>query len=60
MFNGEKKDKELEDAPIKKGSLVAKKDFHISHNGDDIKIKKGDKVSVPKKYLQNLKTEGVI
>jgi hypothetical protein len=43
-----------------KGSLVAKKDFHIMHNDVNIKIKKGDKVEVPEMYLQNLKTEGVI
>lgn len=42
-------------------ALVAKKDFEINHNGFCLKIKKGDNLKdVPKIYLPNLKTEGVL
>lgn len=41
--------------------LIAKKDFEICHNDYYRKIKVGDDLSdVPKKYLENLKTEKVI
>ena len=59
MFN----DKEKKGESPKRGkstSSIAKKDFRIKCNDDDICIKKGEKVDVPAKYLPNLKTEGVI
>ena len=36
------------------------KDFRITHNQFDIVIKKGEPVTVPSKFLQNLVTEKVI
>lgn len=43
------------------GSMIAKKDFVITHNEYTRKIKAGEDVSdVPSKYHQNLKTEKVI
>lgn len=36
------------------------KDFHIVHNQWDIQIIEGEPAEVPKKFLQNLQTEGVI
>jgi len=59
MFNKEEKQDEKPVA-ARGGKNIAKKDFHIVCNKDDIVIKKGDVVNVPEKYLQNLKTEGVI
>lgn len=59
MFNKEEKENEKSSA-ARGGNKIAKKDFHIVCNKDDIVIKKGDVVKVPDKYLQNLKTEGVI
>ncbi|MCP3684537.1 MAG: hypothetical protein GY861_17870 [bacterium] len=59
MFGEGKKEKVVGDLPKAK-KLIAKKDFVISHNGDRFEIKEGEEVKVPKKYLQNLKTEGVI
>ena len=59
MFNKEEKQEEKPVAS-RGGNKIAKKDFHIVCNEDDIVIKKGDVVKVPDKYLQNLKTEGVI
>ena len=41
-------------------SIMPLKDFHISHNGVDIVIKEGERIEVPKLYIQNLKTEKVI
>lgn len=40
--------------------LLAKKYFKIVQNDFTLEIKEGDEVSVPEKYLQNLRTEGVI
>ena len=40
--------------------LIAKKDFKFKHDKIVYEIKKGDEVKVPKKFLQNLKTEKVI
>lgn len=37
-----------------------KKDFRIVHNEIDIKIVKGESVTIPDKFLSNLVTEGVI
>lgn len=45
---------------VRKKKLKAKKDFRITQNEYDIIIKKGEEISVPDKFLQNLKTEGVI
>lgn len=36
------------------------RDFTIKHNEHFIELKKGEKIDVPKKFLQNLKTEKVI
>ena len=58
-----KKEKDEKEAPRKgpKPALVAKRDFHIVCNEDDILIKTGDDLSgVPEKYLENLRTERVI
>lgn len=53
--------KERKDSGERSGKMCAKKDWHIVCNKDDIKIKKGDDCSdVPKKYWDNLKTEGVL
>lgn len=61
MFNKKEKEESAEDRPIQKvQKLIAKKDFVIHHNEIHIEIKKGDAVSVPEKFLPNLKTEGVI
>lgn len=47
--------------PIRSSKMVAKKDFRISCNQDDITIQEGDDLSdIPKMYIQNLKTEGVL
>lgn len=46
-----------------KSRLIAKKDFLICHNKIRIEIKQGDdleKLKIPKMFMQNLKTEGVI
>lgn len=59
MLNEKKEDKE-EVKPQSSKGRTAKKDFVIHCNDDHIEIKKGDPVNVPEKYLQNLKTEGVI
>jgi len=41
--------------------LIAKKDFVIHWNDYHLEIKKGDDLSkVPSRFLENLKTEGVI
>lgn len=41
--------------------MIAKKDFEISHNSYNRKIKAGEDISdVPTLYHQNLKTEKVI
>ena len=47
---------------VKKDSAqIAKKDFVIHHNEFHLVIKKGDDLKdVPKIYLPNLKTEGVL
>lgn len=43
------------------GTLIAKKDFLIRHNGYERAIKAGDDISdVPELYHQNLRTEGVL
>lgn len=45
----------------KSTNLVAKKDFVISHNDKEFKIKSGDDLDhIPEIYLENLKTENVI
>ena len=36
------------------------KDFRIVANGLDIRIVEGEEIEVPEKFIQNLKTEGVI
>ncbi len=42
-------------------SLIAVKDFELHHNDFHRVIKKGDFLSdIPKEFLENLKTEGVI
>jgi hypothetical protein len=44
-----------------KGKLIAKKDFRIVQNEHDIVIRKGDVLDgVPKQFLENLRTEGVL
>lgn len=40
--------------------VLPKKDFRIFANGIDLKLVKGEEIKVPEKYIQNLKTEGVI
>lgn len=43
--------------------IIAKKDFVICHNEYFYDIKKGDNINelnIPKKFLENLKTEKVI
>jgi hypothetical protein len=55
MFNDEKKVSKKPD-----GSIIPKRDFHIFCNEDDIKLVKGERITVPVKYLPNLKTEKVI
>lgn len=43
------------------GRLLAKKDFVVSQNDFHLEIKEGDNlVDVPERFLENLKTEGVI
>ena len=42
-------------------TLIAKKDFHIVQNEVDLRIKKGEVLDkVPKRFIENLRTEGVI
>jgi hypothetical protein len=54
-------EKKEEKKEIKDEKLVAKKDFIINQNDHHFNIKKGDELSlVPKHFLPNLKTEGVI
>ena len=57
MFNNKDKD-ELPVSNLKK--ITPLRDFHILHNEHDIKIVKGEDISVPKQFIQNLKTEKVI
>jgi ribosomal protein S25 len=46
---------------LKEKEINPLKDFRIYHPPlYDIKIVKGEKVSVPEKFLKNLETEGVI
>lgn len=40
--------------------IKPKKDFVINQNGIYIELKKGEKLEVPKRFLENLKTEKVI
>lgn len=49
--------------------MIAKKDFHLvcgawdkktGKNEVDVKIKKGDSVDVPEKFIKGLKAEGVL
>lgn len=54
----EKKLKDEKASKVKK--LIAKKDHTILHNEHHIKIKKGDEVEVPEKFIATLKTENVI
>jgi len=56
MFNNDKE--KLPSSNMKK--ITPKKDFHIMHNEHDIKIIKGESISVPKQFIPNLKTEKVI
>lgn len=45
----------------KEKKLIAKKDFRIVQNDVDIVIKEGDELeNIPEKFIENLKTEGVI
>jgi len=60
MFNDKEKKGDSRKKEKSGSSNIAKKDFRIKCNDDDICIKKGDKIDVPAKYLPNLKTEGVI
>lgn len=60
MFNLEDDKKVEKPKKSRSKDMIAKKDFHIVCNEDNIVIKEGDVVDVPEKYLQNLKTEGVI
>lgn len=54
-------EKEKKSKEEKKGSIFAKKDFIIHQNEIHIEIKKGDDLSdIPDKFLENLKTEGVM
>lgn len=47
--------------PLPPPTLVAKKDFTISHNEYVRKIKAGEDISdVPSHYHDNLRTEGVL
>lgn len=40
--------------------IMPEKDFLIHHNQFHIEIKEGLPVSIPRKFLQNMVTEGVI
>lgn len=40
--------------------IIPLKDWHIVCNEHDIKIVEGEEIEVPKMFLDNLKTEGVI
>lgn len=59
MFNEKEKD-----IPKKKKkdfeSVIPKRDFRIVCNDDDISLVKGERIDIPIKYIQNLKTEKVI
>ena len=55
FFMSEEKKKKVEMVEIK-----PKKDFRIKFNEHDIKIIKGEKISIPKLFINNLKTEKVI
>ena len=65
MHKKKKEFKEVDEVkivePKQESKLVALKDFVISHNDYFRKIVKGEDISdVPKIYIENLKTEGVI
>ena len=40
--------------------VTPKRDFHIVRNEHNFKLIKGEKIEIPKIYVPNLKTEGVI
>lgn len=62
MFNNKfEEQKEVKELPKKDTIEVKpKRDFRIVQNEHDIVLKEGEKIEVPKKFVQNLKTEGVI
>lgn len=45
---------------LKEKEVTPLKDFRITQNNFDMQLKKGEAVTVPQKFLQNLVTEGVI
>lgn len=55
-------DEENDSQAISAGAvlIVPKKDFKIVCNDDEIILKEGEEIEVPEKYIENLKTEGVI
>ena len=63
MYNKTETVEEMEGFRAPSNGLVniePKKDFKIVTDLHNIEIFKGVKISVPKQYIQNLKTEGVI
>ena len=52
--------KQIKESKSKDDKIDPKKDFIISFNNVYIEIKKGERISVPAMFLENLKTEGVI
>lgn len=60
MFNDNKKSFEPKKQKSGFKKITPKKDFHIVCNNDDIVLIKGVEIEVPDKYVQNLKTEGVL
>lgn len=55
------KTKVLEAKVEEKSGLIAKRSFTIVQNDVHIVIKKGDNLNdIPKRFLENLKTEGII
>lgn len=59
MFNKEEKEKGF-DFACTEDFVTPKKDFRIVCDKHDIILKEGEKIKVPKQFIQNLKTEGVI
>lgn len=55
------KKKEKVEMPMREEKLAAKKDFVLLQNDVHIIIKAGDNLTgIPKRFMENLKAEGVI